>query len=194
MCDGDEVEGKEVSRGISARVDEAKGMEEEDNNNNNNKKKKKKKKKKKIQRRTPLRKRCLLYTVLWTWMPTRITYSIWRSFVAIPSTLPFIVVRHLPRIPPTMHDLLLLTLAVNSALIYPAFGLLQLVRVVSTCRKSGCYTRNPCGVSDYTGKCTRSQESRPRLDHIWTWLSLALWVMLVNPMSGTTSRPRLGVA
>ncbi|MED6140846.1 hypothetical protein PIB30_097390 [Stylosanthes scabra] len=32
MCDGDEVEGKEVSGGISARVDEAKGIEEENKN------------------------------------------------------------------------------------------------------------------------------------------------------------------
>ncbi|MED6200138.1 hypothetical protein PIB30_082278 [Stylosanthes scabra] len=32
MCDGDEVEGKEVSGGISARVDEAKGILEEDKN------------------------------------------------------------------------------------------------------------------------------------------------------------------
>ncbi|MED6164689.1 hypothetical protein PIB30_092570 [Stylosanthes scabra] len=32
MCDGDELEGKEVSGGISARVDEAKGIEEEDKN------------------------------------------------------------------------------------------------------------------------------------------------------------------
>ncbi|MED6151290.1 hypothetical protein PIB30_081094 [Stylosanthes scabra] len=32
MCVGDEVEGKEVSVGIPARVDEAKGIEEEDKN------------------------------------------------------------------------------------------------------------------------------------------------------------------
>ncbi|MED6199343.1 hypothetical protein PIB30_075081, partial [Stylosanthes scabra] len=32
MCEGDEVEGKEVSGGIFARVDEAKGIEEEGKN------------------------------------------------------------------------------------------------------------------------------------------------------------------
>ncbi|MED6164741.1 hypothetical protein PIB30_093076 [Stylosanthes scabra] len=35
----------------------------------------KKRKKRRIRRRTPLRKRCLLLPMLWTWMPTRTTYS-----------------------------------------------------------------------------------------------------------------------
>ncbi|MED6176861.1 hypothetical protein PIB30_092390 [Stylosanthes scabra] len=116
MCDDDDVEGKKASEEDPERVDDVKGIEEEGNNNNNNK-------------MTPPRRRCLLFLVLWMWMPTRTMYSTWRSFSVTPSTPPSIVVRRLVNIPPTMRNLCLLMPTVSPFMTFPVFGHLQLVRV-----------------------------------------------------------------
>ncbi|MED6175126.1 hypothetical protein PIB30_075509 [Stylosanthes scabra] len=133
-------------------------------------------KKKRIRRRTPPRKRCLLFLALWMKMLMRTIYSTWKSFDVISSTLSSILVRGLINIPSTMHNLRLSMLAVSPDMIFPVFGRLQLVRVskvphplldnkrlrLSTCRKSGCYKSEPKeGPEEEKEKSKETSDTQP---------------------------------
>ncbi|MED6172321.1 hypothetical protein PIB30_049047 [Stylosanthes scabra] len=114
MYEGDDVEGKEAGEEVPERVRDANWIEEEEEED--------------PEEDAP-RKRCMLFLVLWMWMPTRTIHSTWRSFNVNLSTLSSIVVRRLLNVPQMMLNLHFSMLIVSPVMIYPAFGRPQSVQV-----------------------------------------------------------------